>query len=60
MADRVVSIVAARNDAPDEIFLVGSGSDGWQILPVKSDESHWPNAGREPEIFSKSDLVDVT
>ena len=56
VADRVAGIAASRNDAPDEIFLVASGTDPWWVWSVESGGNHWSNV----ETFCRNDLVNAT
>lgn len=43
------ALLAGCENAPDEIFLVKTSSDHWEVQLLKRDEAHWPNTGM-PEL----------
>ena len=60
VADQAVSIVAQRNDPPDEMFLVETRIDPWLVWLLKHGDDYWPKAGTSPATFHKNELVNVT
>ena len=45
MGNLLPSVLDGRQDAPDEIFLVETGSDQWWVQLLKRDGGHWPKNG---------------
>ena len=43
------TLLVECSNAPDEIFLVDTSSDHWDVQLIKRDEAHWPNTGM-PEL----------
>ena len=38
-------LLVEYTDAPEEIYLVETGSDPWWVWPMKRDDDHWPTTG---------------
>lgn len=47
--DLLPGVLAEHPDAPDEIFLVQTYHDLWEVVPLKQEEGHWPGTGM-PEL----------
>jgi len=47
--DLLPSLLAGCTNAPDEVFLVETCADRWQVWLLKRDEGHWPETGM-PEL----------
>ena len=47
--DLLPGILAKYPDAPDEIYLVQTYSDHWEVVPLKHGGGHWPDTGM-PEL----------
>lgn len=47
--DLLPKVLAKHSNAPDEIFLVQTSLDLWEVVPLKHGDSHWPDTGM-PEL----------
>lgn len=47
--DLLPGILAEHKNAPDEIFLVQTYHDLWEVVPLKHGNGHWPDTGM-PEL----------
>lgn len=43
--DLLPGVLAEHPDAPDEIFLIQTYHDLWEVVPLKHNEGHWPDTG---------------
>ena len=43
--DLLPEILAKHSNSPDEIFLVQSYTDHWEVAPLKHGNGHWPDTG---------------
>ena len=55
----LVPALDARDDAPDEVYLVATLSTVWFVYPLAVDGEYWPIGSVDVLDFSEDDLVDL-
>ena len=58
IGDRLAGILEARAGVPDEIYLVETSLDQWEVRPMKYDDECWPMESWTE--FHVVDLIDLT
>ena len=58
IGDRLAGLLEERADVPDEIYLVETTLDQWEVRPMNYDDECWPIEGWT--VFHVDDLIDMT
>lgn len=58
VGEQLAGLLEERADVPDEIYLVETALDRWEVRPMKCDDECWPIEGWTE--FNADDLTDLT